>query len=266
MRRRIDPESSMWDWLTHDLQFLCRKYDLSYAELGRLLQRSRQNVSNIMAGRRQIKEKDADIIDTRYDTGGHFGRVLSWARRGHSPDWFEQYTEREIVASVVKTYEALAIPALFQTPEYARTLVAASGEENVEELFARRMDRQSILTRDNPPMVWAIISQNAIDWPVGGADAMRKQLAHLLELSESPSVGMRVLPRSSGGHAGFDGSFCLFSGEDGNAAYVEAPGGGRLILSPAEIRSFGLLYDRVGQSALPESLSRELIQKGMEEL
>lgn len=130
MERKIDPDASIWDWLTHDLRFLCKKYDLSVNEFARKLQRSPSNASNILAGRRRINDKDAKILDTEYDTGERYTRLLRWARRGHSPSWSQQYVEFERESLIVRTFEALTIPGLLQTPEYARELIKAVGGED----------------------------------------------------------------------------------------------------------------------------------------
>lgn len=266
MEIKIDPDASMWDWLTYDLQFLCEKHDLSYAAFARLVQRSRSNVSNIMAGRRRIADKDATILDTHFNTGGHFRRLLRYARLGHDPQWFKQYMGIEAEASIIRTYEALAVPGLLQTPEYARELFAAGGATDVEALVAERMQRQEIFTRDDPPILWILMTENVIDWPVGGPQLMRKQLAHLMEMSSLSHVGLRVIPRSTGTFAGFDGSFSIISGDFGDVAYTESPGGGRLVPSLSEVRSYGIRYDRIGQAAAPEAISREMIQRAMEAL
>jgi hypothetical protein len=127
------------------------------------------------------------------------------------------------------------------------------------------MARQAILLGD-PPQLWILLSQNVLDWKVGGSKVMRPQFARLLETMESPNIGIRVLPRSKGEHAGMAGSFKILSGSFGDVVYTEAMGGGRLVPSPAEVRSFGAKYDRIGQHALTEDDSRKLIRQVMEDL
>ena len=90
------------------------------------------------------------------------------------------------------------------------------------------------------------------------------QLAYLLEVSERPNVGIRVIPRSAGTHFGLDGSFKIMSGAFGDVAYTESPGGGRLVPSAMEVRSYVLRYDRIGQKALSDDQSRDLIRNIME--
>lgn len=106
----------------------------------------------------------------------------------------------------------------------------------------------------------------ALDCPVGGPDVMRAQLAHLLDLSNQPNVSVRVVPRSAGAHVGLDGAFKVMTVDEGDVAYTEAHGGGRLVLSAQEVRSFSVRYDRVGVKALPEEASRNLIREIMEDM
>jgi hypothetical protein len=128
---------------------------------------------------------------------GRFGRTLWYARLGHDPNWFKQHLDIEAEASVIKVFEALVIPGLLQLPEYTRELVVAGRPPNVEELVEERMGRQAILTRDPPPVLLVLLTENVLDWPIGDADLMRSQLAYLLELSERPNIGIRVVPRSA---------------------------------------------------------------------
>lgn len=108
----LNPDTSMWDWITDDLWFYAKKSDLSGAELARILNRDPSSVYNIMSGRRRIQDKDAKILDKRLGLNHHFGRLLRYAKFRSNSDWFGQYLEHEATAKVIKTYEALAIPGL----------------------------------------------------------------------------------------------------------------------------------------------------------
>ncbi|GLY77664.1 helix-turn-helix domain-containing protein [Actinoallomurus iriomotensis] len=262
----VDPDSSLWAWLAHDVRFYRKKYGLTLHQLATVIQSSGPNVSNIEAGRRKLTDEQALALDVRFKTGGHFSRLLRFARRGHDPDWFKQYAHLEAKARLIKTYQAITVPGLFQVPEYATELFRALGIVDVEDPLSKRMARADVFKRTDPPLIWAIVTENVIDWPIGGPEVMRKQLAHLLDLSNLPNVSLRVVPRIAGAHAGIDGSFSLISGKDGDVAYTESPGGGRLVASTDEVREYGLQYDRIGQAALPASASREMIRRIMEAL
>jgi hypothetical protein len=259
-----DPKSSMWAWLAHDLRFYRARRGLSGDAVAKLLTCARSSISRLENGEARPTEHQMAVLDERWDTGGHFGRLLWYARLGHDPNWFKQHIDIESEAQVIKVYEALAVPGLLQLPEYAHEVIAVGGGPDINELVARRLARQEILTRQDPPVLLVLLTEGVLDWPVGGPELMRKQLAYLLEVSERPNIGIRVIPRSAGTHFGLDGSFKIMSGASGDVAYTESPGGGRLVPSAMEVRSYVLRYDRIGQKALPEDQSRDLIGKIME--
>ena len=260
----IDPDSSLWAWLAHDLRFYREKYGLSQTAMGRVIGRSATNLSNCEAGRRRITSKEAKALDVRFKTGGHFQRLLRFAQRGHDPNWFKQFVDLEKQATVIKTFEALTVPGLLQIPEYAYALIEAGGAPDPTQIVERRMARQAILESSPPVLLWVLISESVLDWPIGGRTVMRKQLAHLLDVSERPNIGIRVIPKITGAYAGVDGSFTIISGETGDVAYTESPGGGRLVPSTPEVQSYGVRYDRISQVALPTEPSRIMIEEAME--
>src|SRR5215813_480817 len=97
----VNPDSSLWAWLAHDLRFYREKYGLSQPEMGKIIRRSGSNLSNCEAGRRRITEKEAKLLDEYFKTGGHFQRLLRFARRGHDPNWFRQYVGFEVTAAMI---------------------------------------------------------------------------------------------------------------------------------------------------------------------
>jgi transcriptional regulator with XRE-family HTH domain len=254
----------MWAWLAHDLRFYRTQRGLSGDAVAKLINCARSSISRLENNEAKLDERQAAMLDERWHTGGHFGTMLWYARLGHDPDWFKQHLDIESEASVIKVYEAIVVPGLLQLEEYAYEVIAAGGGPDIDELVARRMARQEILTREYPPVLWVLVTESVLDWPVGGPELMRKQLAHLLEMSERPNIGIRVIPRSAGTHFGLDGSFKIMTNPSGDVAYTESPGGGRLVPSALEVQSYVLRYDRIGQKALPEDQSRDLIIKIME--
>jgi transcriptional regulator with XRE-family HTH domain len=254
----------MWAWLAHDLRFYRNQRGLSGDAVAKLINCARSSLSRLENGEAKLDEGQAATLDERWQTGGHFGTILWYARLGHDPNWIKQHEDIEAGASVIKVFEALVVPGLLQVPEYAYELIAAGGRPDVDEILERRLARQAILARENPPVLWVLLTESVLSWPVGDAEVMRKQLAYLLEASERPNIGIRVVPRSARAHYGLDGSFKIMTGPSGDVAYTESPGGGRLVSSTAEAQSYVLRYDRIGQKALPEDLSRDLIKKAME--
>ncbi|WP_281280949.1 DUF5753 domain-containing protein [Actinocorallia herbida] len=151
------------------------------------------------------------------------------------------------------------------TPPGDRSGARGSSEEDVERLLADRLKRQQRFLSGQRQYLWALIDEGVLDRFIAHHDIMRGQLAHLLELSELGTVGLRVAPRGRF-HAGLDGSFELMQFGDGSPpmAYTEAVFGWRLVSDVAEVESFALRYDRLGNLALPEDQTRDLVRKLLE--
>lgn len=261
-----DPMSSMWAWLAHDLRFYRIMHKMSGTRFGQIINVTRSTVSRLESGELKIDEQQAIALDTALNTGGHFLRLLTYAKQGHDPNWFKEHVSYETRARVMKIFELALMPGLLQTPGYARACFEAAGVEDPERHAEERVSRQSALDRSPRPLLWVLLAQNAVDCPVGGTDVMRAQLAHLLDLGELANVSVRVVPRAAGAHVGLDGAFKVMTVEEGDVAYTEAHGGGRLVLSAQEVRSFSVRYDRIGVKALHEEASRDLIREIMEDM
>lgn len=261
-----DPLFSMWAWIAHDLRFYRTRANMSGEVFGRIMSVVRSTVSRMESGEYKIRDEHAAALDKYFNTGGHFGRLLYYAQMGHDPDWFKGRLDKEQQALVIKAYEALVIPGLLQTRAYATALVASGTITDVERLVEERLARQEIFQKNPPPLLWVIMNECALHQIIGGGEVMKEQLARLLELSELPNMTIRIVPRVAGAHIGLNGSFTVMSATTGDVAYASAAGGGRLIATLEEVRQYSLRYDRIGQQALPEMLSRDVIRRAMEEL
>lgn len=261
-----DPKSSMWSLIAYYLRFCRLQRKLTGDLMGEVLGCSKSTVSRLETGALQLTPEQAAVIDRTWDTGGIFTFLVWYATLGHDPDWFRQYVEFENRASVVKTWQVDLVPGLLQTPDYARAGLATGNLKDAEAALEKRLARQSILDRPDPPTLWFLLSQTLLELPCGGPQVMKDQLAHIIDLSRRPNIGVRVVPKSVGHHPGLDGAFMLMTLTEPHmeVAYVEAPGGGRLVSSTVEVAAYALRYDQIGQHALPEGLSRDLIRQIME--
>jgi transcriptional regulator with XRE-family HTH domain len=122
----------------------------------------------------------------------------------------------ESAAKVIYKYEPSVFPGLFQTQEYARSLLHALGnsEEEVERRIEVREQRQRMLESAHHPELSFIIGETALSRPVGGDDVMREQIAHLLELSKRKGISISILPFAAGVHRAMGGAFTVLQFED----------------------------------------------------
>ncbi len=119
-------------------------------------------------------------------------------------------------AKVIYKYEASVIPGLFQTQEYARSLLKAIGssEQQIERRLEARIQRQRLLDSAVRPDLNFIIGETALSRPVGGEEVMREQITHLLDLIKDDGISILLLPFIAGPHRGMGGAFTVLQFDD----------------------------------------------------
>ena len=88
VRPSPDPMGSMWAWMAHDLRFYRKRARLSGEDFGRIMGVVRSTVSRMESGEYKISDDHAEALDKYFDTGGHFLRLLTYARTAHDPEWY----------------------------------------------------------------------------------------------------------------------------------------------------------------------------------
>ncbi|GAB3662499.1 helix-turn-helix transcriptional regulator [Actinocorallia lasiicapitis] len=264
-REPLDPKVSLWNWLAFQLRFLRDQHGMTLDQVGALIGTARSTTSNIEGGRGRIDERQAFILDQRYGTGFLLQLLLYYARLGHDPEWFKQFSTYESQARVIKIYGGSVIPVPLQTEAYTRALLAAGPERDVDTEVSARMARQeALLHGENTPWIWVIFDEVTLHTAVGGRAAMREQMKHLQELAQLRHVSIRVILPGAGAHPGQDGPFRLISLEDRDVAYAGANRGGRLIEAPNEVRDLAVDFDRIGEKAITSDETLALIEERME--
>lgn len=132
------------------------------------------------------------------------------------PDDWKLSLGLEASAVQIESWNAHLIPGLFETRDTTSAVIRASrpdlDDSAVDELVELRMSRQAaVRDRDNPPLIWAVIAESALHWPVGGPVVHRAQLRHLIELAERPAIDIQILPFAAGAHLGTEGTFAILS-------------------------------------------------------
>jgi hypothetical protein len=262
-RRELDPDHNLYDFAAVELRRQRRERDLSLEAVGEIISRDRSLVARIETGHTRMSDAHANRIDHAWNLQGFFQRIIRYAKTRHDTEWVAARTELRARATHHKVWALALVPGFWQTERYMRaTFEAAGSVEDVEKEVKSRLSRQQHLDRTPRPVIRVYLDQGVIDQPVGGPAVMAEQLARLLELAQLHTI--RVVPRSVGAHAGRDGSFLIMTVDGADVAYTEAIGPGRLIQDPAEVRSYALWFDSIGDVALPKNESLRLIKETME--
>jgi transcriptional regulator with XRE-family HTH domain len=137
-----------------------------------------------------------------------------WRKFGDVPDGVPAYVGLEAAATSIDVYMALIVPALLQTADYARAVIAAVRPDlpaaEINRRVELRLRRQDLLDQERPPRMRVLLDEAVLARPVGGTAVMAAQRRRLLEDAGRPSVTIRVLEAGAGAHAGMDGPFTIF--------------------------------------------------------
>lgn len=193
---------------------------------------------------------------------------LGWLRPYHSelPEEYTAYISFESEAWEVRNYESLFVPGLLQTEAYTRAVVKGIlpmvTRDNVEPRVQARMERQAVLSKEQPLRLRAIVDEAALRRVVGGANVMRAQMQHLTEAAQQPHVRLQVIPFSAGAHPGMPGSFALMSfadREDPEIIYLDSMAGDLFLEAEVEIRRYGSMFESLVAQALSPNDTLRLI-------
>jgi transcriptional regulator with XRE-family HTH domain len=254
----------MYDWAAVELHRLRKTRGASHRDVSDILDKDRSLISKIEAGESRLQEGDADKLDLAWDTGGLLGRIIRWAKSRHSSEWRAERAASESKADQIRIWALGWIPVLAQTEDYARAVFVECGRQDVDQAVKVVLERQKILDKDPPPLVWLLIDQDALEHQVGSREVHHAQLARLLELAESPTWTVRLIPRSAGGHVGRDGAFEMYKVGNQDVPYTETLGPGRLVRDASEITQYEVWFRRIGDVAESKRASLALIRRIME--
>ena len=236
---------------------------------------SASKISRIETGQSGVSSREVRDILAAYEVEGELAEwLVEMAREAKQRGWWQlygtvltsAYVGLEAAAAELRSFEPLVIPGLLQTEEYARAMVLAGwpdmSTEEVEQRIRVRMKRQSLLFQDDPLQLSIILDEAALRRPVGGIDAMRRQLDKLVNAAGLPHVTLQVLPLSAGAHGGMDGAFTILLFEEQanqNLVFAANGAGGLFLEKDDEIERYASIFAGLQRGALSPTRSIEMI-------
>jgi len=268
--RNVDGTASPLAFFGAELRRIRNEAGLSQEQLGQRIGYSGTLIGKVEIGERTPSEDLAGRCDEALDTKGLLPRIYDLARRwdGGYPSWFAGWAERERTAASICWWEPLLIPGLVQTSDYARAILSVgpySTEDELEEMVSARMERQAILDRPEPSLLWVIIDEAVLRRRIGGPKIMYDQLSRLAAQAKRPSITVQVLPGEVGAHVGLTGGFAIASGNGSDTVYMESPDEGQTTEAASVVAKLTKTFNILRGEALSQAASRELIMKVAEE-
>jgi len=181
------------------------------------------------------------------------------------PPAYADYIGLEIDAEMLQVCESVLIPGLIQTEDYARAVLTAllptATASAIERRLAVRMQRQGILSGEEPVRYEAVVDEAALWRVVGSPAVMSSQLRALINLGSN--VKLQVVPYGRGAHPGMLGSLVIVKFRDTEApdvALIESAAGHLLIEESGALSTYHATYKRLQRMALSRRDSVGLIE------
>lgn len=202
--------------------------------------------------------------------------LLELARHAWRRGWWTDFADvfagsfvaLEDQAARIRSWQPQLFPGLLQVEGYARTVIRAGLSDvsaaEVDRRWQARRNRQALLSREEPvaPHFEVVLDEAVLERPIGGADVMRAQLRHLLEMAAFPNITIQVMAKATGEHAGLEGPLVIlsFPGEiHPDIAYGDLYLGDVYLESADDVERSNLTMGRIQKDALSPQESIELI-------
>jgi transcriptional regulator with XRE-family HTH domain len=251
-------------------------------DAARVLDCDRSKVSRVETGQRGIRRKELMELLAGYGIGEEQQAALAaiadprgrcgWVRAYADVlrDAGQDYLLLEPGASSVSVYEAQRVPALLQTPDYARALAEAdpglAGADAVDRMVEATLARQGAVFGEHRAEVHLIVGEAALCQEVGGPGVMEGQLGLLAGISgDSGLVTVQVLPFSSGAHAAAGiGSLAIahFAHAPGlGVVYLDGASGGACLEGQEDLAAYVRVFEQLRAFALDPAQSALMLRK-----
>lgn len=258
-----------WRYCGNQIKLWRTRAGISREELGKEAGYEYESVKSMEQGRRRPTLRLLEVADEMCGARGLLLAAQDYLQPEKVLSYAQDYMRYEAEAIAYSAYHPLLIPGLLQTEETMRALFNCHwppvAGEAVEQRVTQRQARQSML--DLPTRTFDfIIGESAVRNTLGNREAHRRQLHHLLEVSEQRNVTILVMP-TEGAHPGLNGSFVLLeTREHERLAYEEAQRTKTLYADPERVSAVAKTYALIAARSLRTEESARFIVKIAETL
>ncbi|MFF7448314.1 MULTISPECIES: Scr1 family TA system antitoxin-like transcriptional regulator [unclassified Streptomyces] len=253
------------------LRFYRERAGVTQEALGKEVGYSKSQVAMVERGERAPKGQFVEVADERLGAQGALVAVGRKLRTSRFRSWFADYAELESKATAIYMYANHVIPGMLQTPAYGRGVFASHcpslEDEEIEADLEARLGRQAVLRRKPAPVVGFVLEEHTLRRPLGGHQALKEQLGHLLDIGQQRNVEIQVMPTDRQNHAGLDGPMILLeTDERERIAYVDGPSGAYFVTQQPHLGNMFARYGILRAQALNPDESAKLINEVAGEL
>ncbi|MFG1874531.1 helix-turn-helix transcriptional regulator [Sphaerisporangium sp. NPDC049003] len=265
----INPEESPQALFAYELRRYRLEAGLVQAELAHRIGYATSVVGMVETARRPPGKRFAELCDQVLGLDGVLTRLCSIARWETVPEFFRDWMDVEQEATLLRSWDPLLIPGLFQIEAYARRVI--EGEPGLttaqrDEHVAARLRRKAILARESPPVIVTLMDESVLRRPLGGHAVMREQLEYLLDIAQHARVTIQVVPYSAESTAGMLSAFTLAELQGSpHIVYVESSARGQVIEDRSTLAKVAARYEAIRAEAHAQYVSLQLIKDVMKQ-
>ncbi|MFE7634639.1 helix-turn-helix domain-containing protein [Kitasatospora sp. NPDC057518] len=229
-----------------------------------------ESIRSMEAGRRRPTLKVLQAADELCDAQGMLTAANPYLMPEPRPARSDVFFDIEKEAVALYFFEALHIPGLLQTENYARTLLSLPippvDSATAENRLAIRLKRQERLT--DPEVLFSFtIYEAALHTSIGGREVMKEQLHRLLEFEDSHNIRIQIVPTGRITPSGLSGSLTILETINNEQyAYVETHETNALHSEPRLVGRLSRRHAMIRAQALNTRESAQLIRKTVEQL
>jgi len=203
-----------------------------------------------------LRSVESAYLEFRRQARAGMKRVLG----AHTADRYER-------TSLFRIYEHNVIPGLFQTADYAASMLRfwidfLQTPNNIDDAVAVRLERQRVLYRKGKRFAVVLEEQALRTW-FGDATTQAGQLDRLLAAMSLPNVSVGVVPLMAQRGGVPSAGFWIF---DDSLVALETPTASIEVTRPREIDLYARLFDRLQAMSVHGGAARELVLRVVREL
>jgi transcriptional regulator with XRE-family HTH domain len=259
------------------------------AEVARDLMISTSKLSRLENAQGRPLPRDIRDIISYYKIDGTplADRLRRWVNAAQETGWWTDFDDEvlgpvlgewgldshvayEAEATVERVYTIPFLPALLQTPDYARAIfrdMERRSDAEIDQLVDLRMRRQGALDRRDglPPLrLVAVTHESTLRQAVGSPEILRNQLDALLERSEAENVTLHVLPFAATPVLTMTCMYAYFEYQSDNnpeqdVVHIETHAGYWSIENPDKVARYRKAHLALVEASLSEDDTRALI-------
>lgn len=229
------------------------------------------HMSAVETGRKLPTLRLSRRLDRVFGTSGleeSFERKWREMKQGSLLEGFPQFIGYEGRAAEVRLYEVGVMPGLLQTQAYAEALAqsavrrGAISPEQADERVSLIAERQTVLQRQPPPLVFVVLDEGCLRRPIGSPKVMDAQLARLVEFADLHNTVLQVATFDMGGRRPFDLPITLLTMPDRSLmSYAESAQQGHLERESTSVLPLLTAYHQLQAEAPSQAASVAMINQ-----